>query len=128
MAAERSLPRTALDGSHRRNRLRRSWLRTSGAALTIAAAAMRRGLDVAVAATLSLVSAPVAVGCMIARIEEINALRLPTRAPRCSARGPGSQVQEGRARRTGQGGAPRDRGPPLGSALTPRRTRARGLC
>jgi len=67
LATEHSLPRTAVDGLHRRNRLRRAWLEASGAVLAFAVALLRRVLDVAVAALLSTVTAPLAAVVMIAR-------------------------------------------------------------
>jgi N-acetylglucosaminyldiphosphoundecaprenol N-acetyl-beta-D-mannosaminyltransferase len=60
------LPHTALDGLHRRRRLRLAWLRASGRVLTFTTAALRRVLDVATAAILSAATGPIAVAAMIA--------------------------------------------------------------
>lgn len=66
MVPERLLPHTALDGLHRRRRLRLAWLRASGRVLTFTTAALRRVLDVTVAAILSAATGPIAVAAMIA--------------------------------------------------------------
>jgi N-acetylglucosaminyldiphosphoundecaprenol N-acetyl-beta-D-mannosaminyltransferase len=64
VAAERALPRTAVDGLNRRSRLRLTALRASGTVLTFALAAFRRVLDLMVAAVLSAATAPIAVAAM----------------------------------------------------------------
>ena len=66
MPVDRSLLRTAVDGLHRRNRLRRAWFGASGAVLVFAVGLLRRVLDVAAAAVLSLATAPIAGAVMLA--------------------------------------------------------------
>ena len=77
MVPERLLPHTALDGLHRRRRLRLAWLRASGRVLTFTTAALRRVLDVATAAILSAATGPIAIAAMI--MITISHCSFPTR-------------------------------------------------